>query len=60
MKIAVSSSMSVLDSPVDPNYERADYFRIVDLKSSSYDSFLNPDFKSSDSAGIHKAWLFMY
>jgi len=60
MKIAISSSLSSLDSPVDLNYELADYLLVVDLNTSRFDSFLNPDYQVSDSSGIHKAELFMH
>lgn len=57
MKIAVTSSGTQLNSPVDPRFGRAPYFLIVDSETMEFQTEKNPNLGASSGAGIQSAQM---
>jgi predicted Fe-Mo cluster-binding NifX family protein len=58
MKIAVTSTGTDMDSPVDPRFGRCPYFAVVDLESGQLEAVVNPFQNASGGAGIRAAkWV---
>ncbi|MFO7866888.1 MAG: NifB/NifX family molybdenum-iron cluster-binding protein [Candidatus Aminicenantes bacterium] len=57
MKIAVTSSGTQLNSPVDPRFGRAPYFLIVDSETMELQAEKNPNLGASSGAGIQSAQM---
>jgi predicted Fe-Mo cluster-binding NifX family protein len=55
MKICISACGRDLDSEVDPQFGRCNYFVIIDLEKGSVESIKNPGFEASSGAGIRAA-----
>jgi predicted Fe-Mo cluster-binding NifX family protein len=55
MKIAISSSGKILDSPLDPRFGRCACFLVVDPADMSYEVFDNQNAAQSSGAGIQAA-----
>jgi predicted Fe-Mo cluster-binding NifX family protein len=58
MKIAVTSTGTDMDSPVDPRFGRCPYLAVVDLESGQLEAVVNPFQNASGGAGIQAAqWV---
>jgi predicted Fe-Mo cluster-binding NifX family protein len=55
MKVAVSSSGTHLDSPIDPRFGRCAYFVIVDTEDMSFEAFDNEGIALGGGAGIQSS-----
>jgi predicted Fe-Mo cluster-binding NifX family protein len=55
MKVAVSSSGTHLDSPIDPRFGRCAYFVIVDTDDMSFEAFDNEGIALGGGAGIQSS-----
>ncbi len=55
MKVAVSSTGSAPDSPLNPRFGRCDYFIIVDTDDMRFEAFKNDNAELSSGAGIQSA-----
>ncbi len=55
MKIAVCSTGSTLDSPLDPRFGRCAYFLVVDTETFETSAVQNPGAMSAQGAGIQAA-----
>jgi predicted Fe-Mo cluster-binding NifX family protein len=58
MKIAVTSTGTDMDSPVDSRFGRCPYLAVVDLESGQLEAVVNPFQNASGGAGIQAAqWV---
>ena len=58
MKIAITSTGTDMDSPVDPRFGRCPYLAIVDLESGQLEAEANPFQNASGGAGVQAAqWV---
>jgi len=57
MKVAICSSGTTLDSPVDPRFGRCPYFVIVDTETLEYVAEPNPGITMGQGAGVAAAQL---
>ena len=55
MKIAITSTGTTLDSPVDPRFGRSPYIAFVDLEKDRLEALANPFADASGGAGIQAA-----
>lgn len=56
-KICVTSKGKDLDSEVDPQFGRAQYFLIIDLETMDFEVINNPNIEAAQGAGIQTAQL---
>ena len=57
MKIAITSTGTTLDSPVDPRFGRSPYIAFVDLEKDQLEALANPFADASGGAGVQAAQL---
>jgi predicted Fe-Mo cluster-binding NifX family protein len=57
MKIAVTSTGTSMDSPVDPRFGRSPYIAFVDIQTGELEALANPFADASGGAGIQAAQL---
>jgi predicted Fe-Mo cluster-binding NifX family protein len=57
MKIAVTSTGTNMDSPVDPRFGRSPYIAFVDIQTGELEALANPFADASGGAGIQAAQL---
>jgi len=57
MKIAVTSTGTGMDSPVDPRFGRSPYIAFVDFQTGQLEALANPFVDASGGAGIQAAQL---
>jgi predicted Fe-Mo cluster-binding NifX family protein len=55
MKIAVTSTGTSMDSPVDPRFGRSPYIAFVDIQTGELEALANPFADASGGAGIQAA-----
>lgn len=55
MKVCITSQGEDLKSPMDPRFGRCRYFFLVDLNTSQFEVFENPNIHAERGAGIQSA-----
>ena len=55
MKIAITSTGTTMDSPVDPRFGRCSYIAFVDLETGQLEALANPFLDASGGAGTQAA-----
>jgi predicted Fe-Mo cluster-binding NifX family protein len=55
MKIAITTTLPDLESPVDPRFGRGAYFLLVDSDTLEWQSHANPALDASGGAGVQAA-----